>query len=85
MQPRQGQLALPNQLGPWVVPDGHVFVMGDNRNNSQDSRFWGFVPMGLIKGKALFLWMSWDGRDDRKIYEKVRWERMFRAVHRPAD
>jgi signal peptidase I len=85
MQPRQGQLALPNQLGPWVVPDGHVFVMGDNRNNSQDSRFWGFVPMGLIKGKALFLWMIWDGRDDRKIYEKVRWERMFRAVYRPAD
>jgi len=66
---------------PWVVPEGHVFVMGDNRNNSQDSRFWGFVPAGLIKGKAMFLWMSWDGRSDIGVVEKIRWNRLFRGIH----
>jgi len=39
-----------------VVPDGHVFCMGDNRDNSSDGRYWGFVPIENIKGKALFLW-----------------------------
>jgi signal peptidase I len=46
--------------GPYVVPDGYYFMMGDNRDNSDDSRFWGPLDGHLIKGKALFIYWSWN-------------------------
>jgi signal peptidase I len=47
-------------FGPRVVPEGQLFMMGDNRDNSEDSRRWGFLDMNLIKGKAMFIYWSWD-------------------------
>ncbi|MCB1150687.1 signal peptidase I [bacterium] len=50
---------------PYVVPEGYLFMMGDNRYNSADSRFWGPLDKELVRGKAIFIYWSWDGERTR--------------------
>ncbi|MDB5125484.1 MAG: lepB [Mucilaginibacter sp.] len=57
----------------------YYFMMGDNRHNSEDSRFWGFVPEDHVVGKALFTWMSIDST--ASFVNKIRWSRIFRGIH----
>jgi signal peptidase I len=64
-----------DNFGPYVVPQGHLFMMGDNRDNSHDSRFWGALPRDLVKGKAMFIYWSWD--PERRL---PRVDRLFRPV-----
>jgi len=58
-------------FGPIIVPAHHLFVMGDNRDESSDSRVWGFVPYAYLKGKAFLIYWSWDRTDFG-----VRWSRL---------
>jgi len=64
-----------DNFGPLVVPEDSYFVMGDNRDQSLDSRFWGFVKRPKIKGKAFMIYWSWDGPNTW-----VRWNRIGHLI-----
>ena len=73
------------RYGPVTVPAGHYFAMGDNRDNSQDSRYWGFLPGHYVKGRALMIYWSFD--DDpstsgvTKLVGGTRWSRLLHQIY----
>lgn len=62
--------------GEFVVPEGHYFVLGDNRDHSNDSRRWGYVPAANLVGKARMIWMHWDWEDGG-----IDWSRIGNTIH----
>jgi signal peptidase I len=80
------------RFGPVTVPEGHYFMMGDNRDNSEDSRYWGFMPQSYVKGRALMIYWSFGGSDRASaggsglsslfsIFTDTRWGRIFHQIH----
>jgi signal peptidase I len=84
-----------DNYGPQQVPPGQLFVLGDNRDNSKDSRFWGFLPEDQVKGRALLVYWSYEAargeyertgyvewiRDTLAAFGKTRWNRFFHMIH----
>ncbi|WP_439555521.1 signal peptidase I [Dyadobacter sp.] len=68
------------EITSYTFKQNYYFMMGDNRHNSADSRYWGFVPEDHIVGKAVFVWMSIDP-NPTSFFNKIRWNRIFRVIN----
>lgn len=83
LQVKDGQIFINGEAAnSYIFQQGYYWMMGDNRHNSADSRFWGFVPEDHVVGKALFTWFS---KEDNYNHgdNRIRWKRMFKTVERP--
>lgn len=71
-----------DEWGPVVVPEGKLLTLGDNRDDSIDSRYWGFLDQAEVKGKALFKYFSYDSESLRPFpwITRIRWGRLFRSI-----
>ncbi|HKW02062.1 MAG TPA: signal peptidase I [Vicinamibacterales bacterium] len=69
------------EYGPVTVPSGQYFMMGDNRDNSEDSRYWGFMPANYVRGKALFIYFSIDqSKPGGNFFSNIQWGRILGKV-----
>ena len=87
------QLDLRRKYGPVTVPAEHYFMMGDNRDDSQDSRYWGFMPQSYVKGRALFIYWSFETPEEgtappeglawmlTHAFSGTRWGRLLHQIH----
>ena len=64
----------------YTVKQDYYWMMGDNRSESEDSRFWGYVPFDHVVGKPVFIFMSIDNEPGKKFLDKIRWDRVFTTV-----
>jgi len=72
-----------DNFGPIIVPENFVLALGDNRDSSDDSRFWGPVPVNLISGTPIFVYWSWRPKVPfRSLWRKIRWERIGKVFSR---
>ncbi|WP_295181601.1 signal peptidase I [uncultured Christiangramia sp.] len=72
-----------NPISEYTFHQNYYWMMGDNRNNSEDSRTWGYVPENHVVGKPVFIWLSWDS--NASGFDKIRWDRVFTTVKGDGD
>ncbi len=76
---QDGKLLIDGQeVSEYTFKQNYYFMMGDNRHNSEDSRFWGFVPEDHVVGEAAFIWLSLDA--NKSLFSKLRWRRFFNII-----
>jgi signal peptidase I len=80
IMPKNSSRGIRDNFGPVIVPANSLFCMGDNRDTSYDSRFWGFVDLKAVKGKAFMIYWSWNSKNSGSFLNYVRWNRFGQII-----